>query len=559
MNRIAIIAAALAVTVSAGAQDMYYAKMLSGTNYYGTARSMALGNAVTALGGDLGTIGINPAGSAVAPYGQFTITPGLNFSVVSTGYDVNGSCSYEKERHGKFALPNIGASFVMDTGNDWGLRTIVFGFTANTVNSYLGYSTAFGTNDRNCMLGNFANAAYGFTHDELSNSDSAPWDLYASYAANQILPYGTSGEYAGNNQVIGDGDGYCYLPGKLNQTSTHDEFGHRTDIVMNMGFNVCDRFFFGFNLGIPTLSYSRQDWFRESAQDPDLFPITFHNDVSNLDEVTNFRSASNTFKLVTSGDGIYAKFGVLGIPVEGLRIGAAIQTPTAMTIYERWINTAECSYTNAKYDGYGRSPEGEYQYNLRTPWSVNAGIAYTFAGTGLVSLDYEMNDYSSIRYSDVQADEFSDDTFREENIVNKKFLGASHSIRAGLEYKFMGAFAVRGGFNITTDPEKIWKNSKGEEVTAANFDTSMQLTRFSYKKAPMQSLSAGFGYSSPGSFFADLAARVTKYPVADYYPYYYEDYTAYDKNGAVLKDAAGPYEPISRKLWSVALTIGWRF
>ena len=84
MKRIAIIAALTAAAVSAGAQNMYDAAFFSQNNYYGTARSMALGNAMTAVGGDLGSIGLNPAGSAVATYSQVSITPGVTISTVGS-------------------------------------------------------------------------------------------------------------------------------------------------------------------------------------------------------------------------------------------------------------------------------------------------------------------------------------------------------------------------------------------------------------------------------------------------------------------------------------------
>ena len=83
MKKIFAIAALLAATVGAGAQNMYDAITYSQNHYFGTARSMSMGNAVTALGGDLGSIGINPAGGAVAGYGQFAITPGLSISSVA--------------------------------------------------------------------------------------------------------------------------------------------------------------------------------------------------------------------------------------------------------------------------------------------------------------------------------------------------------------------------------------------------------------------------------------------------------------------------------------------
>ena len=62
MKKILLATAMIAATVSAGAQTLSDAINFSQNQYYGTARSMALGNAMTAIGGDLGSIGINPAG-----------------------------------------------------------------------------------------------------------------------------------------------------------------------------------------------------------------------------------------------------------------------------------------------------------------------------------------------------------------------------------------------------------------------------------------------------------------------------------------------------------------
>ena len=66
-----VISIFLAASAGAGAQTMYDALTFSRNDYYGTAKSIAMGNAMTAVGGDLGSIGINPAGSAVYSYSQF--------------------------------------------------------------------------------------------------------------------------------------------------------------------------------------------------------------------------------------------------------------------------------------------------------------------------------------------------------------------------------------------------------------------------------------------------------------------------------------------------------
>jgi hypothetical protein len=75
MRKTALIILLTAISSFAGlAQTAYDAFLFSETNYEGTARTVAMGNAFTALGGDLGSISLNPAGSAVAKYSQVSIT-----------------------------------------------------------------------------------------------------------------------------------------------------------------------------------------------------------------------------------------------------------------------------------------------------------------------------------------------------------------------------------------------------------------------------------------------------------------------------------------------------
>ena len=78
--------ALISLAPAASAQTMYDALDLAKDNYYGTARTMGMGNAVTAIGGDLGTIGLNPAGSAVFNYGQVEFSPGMSISKSATRF-----------------------------------------------------------------------------------------------------------------------------------------------------------------------------------------------------------------------------------------------------------------------------------------------------------------------------------------------------------------------------------------------------------------------------------------------------------------------------------------
>ena len=71
MKKIIPLTLLAAVSVNAAAQNVQDALRFSENNYYGTARSISMGNAFTALGGDLGSINLNPAGSAVNSFSGF--------------------------------------------------------------------------------------------------------------------------------------------------------------------------------------------------------------------------------------------------------------------------------------------------------------------------------------------------------------------------------------------------------------------------------------------------------------------------------------------------------
>ncbi len=570
MKKILIATFALAsICVAATAQDSYYAEMLSRNNYYGTARSVALGNAMTALGGDLGSIGINPAGSAVANYSQFTITPGLLFSSTGASYSPDGSQNFGspyKTSHTKFNLPNIGLMFTMFSNDEYSsMRSMSMGFVANTTNTFLNYTTARGVNSATSFLGGLAAGAYGLSPDQM------PRDLYAAYCANQIGEYGPVGSnvYAGANQRINDAETYAYVPGDLDQASVYNTYGSKSDIAFNIGFNMSNRFYFGFNLGIPTLQYSRQEVFSEVAREPGLFPVIFYTSDSGSSKVsTNYSSSTNSYALNSKATGIYGKFGFIVLPTDHLRIGAAIQTPTMYSVTERWQYQAATSYENSDFDGNWKSTIGEASYSLRAPYIVDAGIAYTLPGIGLFSVDYELTDYSVMQYRDESDDYYFNtvDNWAATNAVNNAFCGVSHSVRAGIEVKPLPELSIRAGYSFVTDPEKYYDNlSGGDIVTAETVQFLGNSTAFKqqlgdshYFRNTTHAVSLGAGYSSPGSFFADVALRLTSYPVSYYAPYYYGSYEAVDKNNKVI-NYGSPLERLERNVFDVLLTLGWRF
>lgn len=563
MKRILTSIAFLCFAVGAWAQDMYDAERLSANNYYGTARSVALGNAVTALGGDLGTIGINPAGSSVNAFSQFTFTPALFFQNTRTAWSVDGSDKLVAAGRGadtKVNIPNCGLTLTLFSGDDNGLKHMTVGFLVNTTNTFLNNARASALNNAGTsFLGNLAANARGLGQRQL------PGRLYAAYWSDQFGEYGPEGScvYAGSNQVVDPTETYAYVPGDLNQEAVIERYGSKTDVILNIGLDFEDKFYLGFNLGLPSARYRNSESFSESAVSPIAFPVYFLDDDGNHEgpenePTTYYKSSWNEFRFNVDASGVYAKLGFIWLPFEGLRVGAAFQTPTMMGVRESWVYKANSKYEDSKYNSptISSSP-GDANYSLRTPYIVNAGVAYTLGYLGFVSVDYELMDYSVMKYRDADWSFGTSADWIDVNRTINKFCGVSHSLRAGVEVKLLPELAVRAGYSMVTSPERYAKDSDGNRVVAENWH-GQEVKDFRYFKDTSHAFSLGFGYSSRKSFFADAAVRLTKYPTTVYAPYYYPDYQAVDKDNKPI-EAGMPYFIMDRNIVDVLLTIGWRF
>lgn len=572
-----IFTALLSLTaIAAGAQTMYDGLNYSQNNYYGTARSIGMGNAMTAVGGDLGSIGINPAGSAVAGYSQFTITPNLTISSMNASYSaypVGGADRFTNEQNKRltrFSMPNIGLTFNWKTGNGSGLKAITYGLVVNGTNNFTGKMLAGGRNDKTSYQSAMAVAADGYDMDFLNGysidkdgkrvdrgwdypyyygddfqndpnkGKFAPWNVIANAQAGSIANYGdtddpsyywryraTTEGYSNTGEKDANGN-YIYdifLAGPLNQAYSRNITGSKYDVLFNVGFNFGDTFFVGANLGVTSLNYNYDECYKEAAENPSAFEIDFGDKGK-----TCFSDYRTRYSYTADGSGVFGKIGFLWRPVDGLRVGAAVQTPTIMEINERWRQDVNVNYTDASFNGSAKTPEGDYSYRLRSPYRLNAGAAFTFAGMALVSADYEMTDYSTMKFMSKDGG-WSNDTFSSLNDQIRNCMGVSHMVRVGAEFKPLPEIAVRAGYNFTTTPEYVYE---GNSKTKLN--------------DRINAFSVGLGYSSNGSFFADIAARMTM--LADEYISPYADY---------LSDLASPMILNKRDIYNVTATIGWRF
>ena len=545
MRKTAITLLLMTVAAGAYAQNAYDALNFSENNYEGSARTVAMGNAFTALGGDLGAVTINPAGSAVAGYSQFAITPGLTFST-STAQGVSpyddGELPYfqkaMKSRMSRFNIPNFGLTFNWDTGRKSGLKSFTFGFVLSKTASWDEDIYATGTNSTTSFMGQLAAEATDnyMWADQLSLQtnpyayDDCPWKYVLGYNSNMIAPYGGDNDgdfFVGASELIFD-NGEIALGGPLEQTYGRRVTGGKYDYVFNLGANISDYLFLGMNLGINTLEYNYDEYFKEVAVNPSDFEISFEDGTSMCFEKMRYNNGYSA-----SGTGYFAKFGFIITPIAGLRIGGAIQTPTVTTIEEEWWMSGSTDFTGNSASQTEYTPEGEFRYRLRSPMRANIGAAYTFGSFGVISADYEICNYGGMRFDGSSYDR---DYFAEINQDIQSRFGAAHSFRVGLEVKPTSSVAVRAGYNVNGCAEKT--NSWGEKIDPVY----------------TQNASFGLGFSSQGSFFADIAARRTFLADELFMPY--ADYI-YDADGYVT--APTPEIRNHKSLWKLLLTVGWRF
>ncbi len=582
--------------IAAGAQTMYDAITFGSNNYYGTARTLGMGNAVTAVGADLGSVGINPAGSAVAGYSQFTVSPGAVFSSTEASWApaynyAGGSQKFSGSLPGsrnRFIVPNVGFSLQFETGRDYGIKNWTLGFMSNMTSNFCEEITAQGVNggegNLTSMAAAMAMAAMsanssgrmmdpGILDSSNPYSSDYYWNPLAAYGSG-LINYnpdvvnsdGSIGNYYGSNEfkeIVGD-QVFYFVPGTLYQSSSRVVLGSKNDITTNFAFNVNDNFFVGANISMPVINYKYREEFTEKAVSSHDFPVTpeyMSGGEHVVGSSTYFQSATYGYEYNSSASGINAALGFIWLPTRNLRLGAAFKTPTAYSIEEQWGIRIDTYFDDSSQNGYSYSPTAENTYEYRSPYTVDAGIAYTFGTLGLLSVDYELTDYSIMKYSESSGKLFSDDSFYFVNRLNKLFCGVTHSVRVGAEVNVLPFLSLRAGYNFTTNPERTYTDNEGYFVDAAyyadNFDFyengGAYLQDPVYLKAPIRSVSCGIGYSSPGSFFADLALRRTSYPAQYFSPYDTYLYTA-DGNPII-----SPCVQSTRKVIDAVVTFGWRF
>ena len=99
-----VILCTLVGTTAASAQNLYDAARLMGNDLNGTARFVGMGGAMGALGGDISTMGTNPAGIGI--YRSSDVMTTFGFSNIGLKSNTNGNKNELDKFRGSF--DNVG-------------------------------------------------------------------------------------------------------------------------------------------------------------------------------------------------------------------------------------------------------------------------------------------------------------------------------------------------------------------------------------------------------------------------------------------------------------------
>ncbi|SDR67496.1 Long-chain fatty acid transport protein [Polaribacter sp. KT25b] len=395
MKRFFTIAALFATIFVSNSQSLGYEGlgiMFSQNDNNGSARFTAMSGAFGALGGDISSINVNPAGLSVFNNSEFSGTFNSRNSNITSTYYGNSRTTQDQFIN----LSNAGAVLVFDSAysKDWSKFAIGVNYkiTKDFADSFLSegnsnittfseypldtntpalvYDIADGQRFNNTYTGELSEINIGFSsvhQNKLHLGASLNfYDLNFSQRS-------TLTEF--NSDVNGN---------ELDANLYQENFTAGSGFSMNIGFiyKANQNFRFG-------LSYQTPTWFTE------------------LQEETN----------IIDNDGFFGD--------------------TEITVSE----------DNLIYDNTagGYYPFQSLIYKLKTPSKLTASAAIIFGKNGLLSLDYTNKNYKSINLSG--ADFSAENQSFQDNYRN------TNNFNLGTEWRF-DRFSIRGGYMFEQNPDK---------------------------------------------------------------------------------------------------------
>lgn len=334
----------------------------------GSARYVGMGGAMTAIGGDPSAAMVNPAGLGL--YRRSEISVSIDETIDNT-QQVGSNDTYQRTR---FAAPQISAIWAW--GNSQKQRGLVYNNFMFSLNRLANFNRDIVVKGAGMgmvpTICNITNDEGGVSEEFLVNK---PWDnveigwlSILGYEAYLIDPIE-------NNKwkpAVDFTDGSL----SISETGTSDQY------TISWAGNISNQWYIGIGLNIPTINYTKHTSLREQ-----------NNQNSSAELKSMFH---------VSGVGVSGSFGLIYRPIQALRIGASLQTPTILSLSRQSTGDMYSTIAGQKYEVL--TPEsGVMDIDIASPLRTSVSVAGQLGKIGLIAVQYdyahsnEMEDIHTLR------------------------------------------------------------------------------------------------------------------------------------------------------------------
>jgi len=454
MKKYILTVCSLCLCAAASAQGEYDALRYSQTDISGSARYVSMAGAFGSLGGDMSSIGLNPAGIAVYRSSEFSFTPVVSYS--KTNADFNGTKRDDSKMN--LELNSIGyvGSFKTTSSS---ISNFNFGITYNKIKDFNRNVSVAGVDRPTSLLDRVCSDIGQAAPDDLLRLGYLSKNAY-------LINRNTDGSYS---SLLNQGE-------KVNNNFNLQESGSVGEYSFTLGANWAHFLYIGTSLGVQNISYDMISSYHEYAG-TSAFDYELRNALS------------------TTGGGVNLKIGAILRPTASLRFGFALHTPTYYYLTDSYGSSMipDGVYVDGNAAEGASIPEQSSSYELITPGKLVYSMAYFFGKKGLVSLDCDVVDYREMTLKDEDGIPYDDTN---SDIYNHMRL--TKNLRLGGEYRLTDNVSLRAGAAWYESAYK--KNSTESNPTIYTAGT----TPYYSFDTGTRYLSAGIGYRT-GSFFLDAA------------------------------------------------------
>lgn len=412
---------------------------LSERSIIGTARYVGMSGAMTAIGGDPSAVLDNPAGLGLYQRSEVLIT--FDETLDYTRQQIDGS---KRWLRAQFMCPQ--ASLVLSlptfTTNEKGVQSFNLMFSYHRMNSF------------------------GRTYEATSADDASLGALLPPLD----IPFHTNPTASSNS---------LYLR----------EWGYTNEYSFDWSMNIGHRWYVGMGLHVQDYLLSGDGVYKETFDTVNTEGVNFYN--------------RNSTSLQFSGVSCNLSFGVIYRPLQWLRLGFGIQTPTLGTL-RTYSSGTFSAQTDSLRNSYAPDLKGEDR-KFHLPLHLSSSVAFQIGAYGMISLQH---DY-----------------------IKQLQEPAIHSLRAGLEVIPVMGLYINAGYAY----ESTFKPATNVVSIEPTFDRQ---DAYFLNSRNTQFASVAVGYR--GAFFLVQAA----------YQYRWQGINLY------AHEAAQPYN-MHTDTHRIVLTFGW--